>query len=294
MVSHNALHYVPLSLDRSPPVINVPAVSNNLAPGSVSNSDVGFGALLSSEPSGCSPVARFGPVALAGGHSEPGMNSTVGVVNCNSPTVLDVGVNLLDVDVSLLSPNAIMFIPSCLVDGFGPSDVIVESLAVGLMAELASAPIIGATSYAEGGRGSGGSLVLGVVEPNGCGQVFNKLEGGAAVNLSIESFPVVLEAEPPSSGVSEECIPIVNRLIEVPVNEIDTQAMAKCLGDSSGVEIRDQLNWLIVSSDGESESDSSEGGLMSENDNDFSLVCSRPSLIGAARGRFWGRGRRRR
>ncbi|PKU62790.1 hypothetical protein MA16_Dca028533 [Dendrobium catenatum] len=294
MVSHNVLHYVPLSLDQSPPVINVYAVSNNLAPGSVSNYDVGFGSLLSSEPSGCSPEAGFRPVALAGGHSETGMNSPVGVVNCNSPAVLDVGVNLLDVDVSSLSPNAILFIPSRLVDGFGPSDVIVDSLAVGLLAELALAPVIGTTSLAEGGRVSGGSPVLGVVEPNGCGHVFNKLEGGAAVNSSVESFPVVLEAEPPSSGVREECIPIVDRLIEVPVNEIDTQAMAKCLGDSSGVEIRDQLNWLNVSPDGESESDSSEGGLMSENDNDFSLVCAKPSLIGAARGRFWGRGRRRR
>ncbi|PKU63783.1 hypothetical protein MA16_Dca010701 [Dendrobium catenatum] len=291
MVSHNSLHCVSPPLDRSPQVNMFLRYLIILIHALCRIRMLVSRLYLLVSRRGVPLWQGFVPVALAIGLSEPDMNSPMGVVNCNNPDMFDVGVKLLDGDVSSLSPNAIPFIPSCLVDGFCPSDVILDSLEVGLVAEFDSAPVIGANSLAEGGRRSGGSSVLGVVEPNGCGQVFDKSDGDAAVNLSVEYSPVVFEAEPPSYGIREECMPLVNRLIDVPVNEIDTQAMTKCLGDPSEVEIREQLNWLNVSSDGELESDSSEGDLVSDDDNDFSLVCTRPSLTGATRGRFWGRGR---
>ncbi|PKU84029.1 hypothetical protein MA16_Dca026076 [Dendrobium catenatum] len=106
----------------------------------------------------------------------------------------------------------------------------------------------------------------------------NNSEGGAAFTSSVALVPFVLEAEPPSSGVRDEGNLIANRLIEVPVNLIDTQSMAKCVGDSSGLDIRNHINWLNVSSDCESEDEFSEGGLasldfcgVSDTGNDFSL-----------------------
>ncbi|PKU87562.1 hypothetical protein MA16_Dca018093 [Dendrobium catenatum] len=291
LVSNNSLNCVSLPLDRCPLVNNVPAVSNNLDTGSVSNSDVGFGVLPARMPSGGSPVAGVVPVALAVGLSELETNSPIGVDNCNNPDMLDVGVKVLDGEFSSLSPNAIPFIPSVLVDGLCPPDVTLDSLEVGLGAEVDSAPVFGASSLDVGERRSGDSPVLGVVYPIGCGQVFDMPDGDDVVNLIVESSPVVFGADPPSSV---ESMPLVNRLIDVPVKEIETQAMTKCLGDPAGVEIREQLNWLNVSSDGKSESDSSVGDMASEDDNDFTLVCTRPAITGATRGRFWGRGRRKR
>ncbi|PKU64461.1 Cell division control protein 48 like C [Dendrobium catenatum] len=90
----------------------------------------------------------------------------------------------------------------------------------------------------------------------------NFSEGGDAT-ASVALAPIVLEAEPPKSDIRDVGSSISSKLIEVPVNLIDTQAMANCLGESSGLDVRNQLNWLNVSSDGDSENELSEGGLAS-------------------------------
>ncbi|KAI0524404.1 hypothetical protein KFK09_003772 [Dendrobium nobile] len=94
----------------------------------------------------------------------------------------------------------------------------------------------------------------------------------ASVGLEVESQNLGCVA-----GVSS-----INCVVEVPVVEIDEQALAKCVSNSSGVEIRKQGDWLIDSSDEELDSDTLES------DNEFSLV--RAKTI-ATRGKFWGRGR---
>ncbi|PKU81403.1 Thioredoxin-like 4, chloroplastic [Dendrobium catenatum] len=128
----------------------------------------------------------------------------------------------------------------------------------------------------------------------------NFSEGGAPTS-SVALAPIVLEAEPPSSDVRDVGNPISSKLIEVQVNLIDTQAMANCLGESSGLDIRNHLNWLNVSSYGDSKNELSEGGLaspdlcgVSDPGNDFSLVRARTTFNVGHRGRFWGRGRCRR
>ncbi|KAI0503868.1 hypothetical protein KFK09_014811 [Dendrobium nobile] len=96
-----------------------------------------------------------------------------------------------------------------------------------------------------------------------------------------------------------------NPLIEVPVIVVDSQSLANRLGDSSGVDIRSHLNWLEGSSEYESESEFSDGGMLSpeicggsDPGNDFTLVGASSSINvasrGRCRGRFRGRGRRRR
>ncbi|KAI0514248.1 hypothetical protein KFK09_010283 [Dendrobium nobile] len=279
-------------VENSPPLCavnsdngGVHAVPENLGK-VIEISDVVLEDFTSVGPLGCSPAAGISPVVLVGGPSEIVLPPVV-VIDSNSPAVCDVRGNLSDAAAdSILSPNATPFIPSGLVDGFGISDVIVDSPVVVLVPEVVSVPVDVATSIGVGLWGSDGSPVLGVVESNGCVQVSNNSEGDVDVNASTALVSVVLEAESPSSGSGEECNPIVNSLIEVPVNEVDTQAMAKCLGDSSGLEIRNQVNWLNNSSDDESESD------FDEPEHDFSVV--RATVIGATRGKFWGRGRRRR
>ncbi|PKU84596.1 hypothetical protein MA16_Dca027063 [Dendrobium catenatum] len=78
-----------------------------------------------------------------------------------------------------------------------------------------------------------------------------------------------------------EGIPIINNLVEVPVTMVDTHKMANCVGNPAGMEIRNQKNWLIDSSDDESYSE------FYESENDLSLV--RSSNV-ANRGKFWGKG----
>ncbi|PKU79765.1 hypothetical protein MA16_Dca024117 [Dendrobium catenatum] len=70
---------------------------------------------------------------------------------------------------------------------------------------------------------------------------------------------------------------------------------------NSGFDMRDQVDWLHGSSDGEFESEHSDCGFISPNfcggsdpGNDFSLVRVRPGRSMVSRGRGRGRGRRRR
>ncbi|PKU71060.1 hypothetical protein MA16_Dca017049 [Dendrobium catenatum] len=123
---------------------------------------------------------------------------------------------------------------------------------------------------------------------------FNTLADDADDNSIVVMEPDMGEAEPHLLDVSEKCGPIVNRLVEVPVNLINSQSMANCLGDCSGLEIRNQINWLVGESDGDSESEFSDVGVDSDPDNDFSVVCAKPIVNAQTRGKFWGRGRRRR
>ncbi|PKU80627.1 hypothetical protein MA16_Dca012384 [Dendrobium catenatum] len=122
-----------------------------------------------------------------------------------------------------------------------------------------------------------GSPVLGVVNSKDS-------DGGVEDFVSGAVVPIGIETELPSLG-EEECVLIANSLVEVPVCEVDTQVMANCVGNSSGLEIRNQNNWLIDSSDVESDSESFH------TDHEFDL--GRNSKIDI-RGKFWGRGRRRR
>ncbi|PKU59914.1 hypothetical protein MA16_Dca019616 [Dendrobium catenatum] len=77
--------------------------------------------------------------------------------------------------------------------------------------------------------------------------------------------------------------------------------MVNLLGVRPGLDIRNHVNWLHVSSDAESESEFSECDVASpeffcgsDPGNDFALVRDRPVLSVASRGRSRGRGRRRR
>ncbi|PKU86880.1 hypothetical protein MA16_Dca017308 [Dendrobium catenatum] len=44
--------------------------------------------------------------------------------------------------------------------------------------------------------------------------------------------------------VSQKCTPVSNNLIEVPVNLVDTRFVGNSLGGSSGLDIRNHINWL--------------------------------------------------
>ncbi|KAI0499452.1 hypothetical protein KFK09_020355 [Dendrobium nobile] len=126
---------------------------------------------------------------------------------------------------------------------------------------------------------SDGSPVLGVVNSIGGGQGSKDANGGSDSVMPVVVVPVENEKG------REEVNLITNSLVVVPVSEVDSQVMANCVGNSSGLDIRNQNNWLVDSSDVESDSQSVES------DNDFTLV--RTSNVGT-RGKFWGRGRRRR
>ncbi|PKU68023.1 hypothetical protein MA16_Dca025535 [Dendrobium catenatum] len=123
---------------------------------------------------------------------------------------------------------------------------------------------------------------------------FNTLADGAADNSIVVMEPDMGEAEPHFLDVSEKCGPIVNMLVEVPVNLINSQSMANCLDDCSGLEIRNQINWLVGETDGDSESEFFDVGVDSDPGNDFSVVCAKPIVNAQTRGKFWGRGYRRR
>ncbi|KAI0522921.1 hypothetical protein KFK09_005310 [Dendrobium nobile] len=64
----------------------------------------------------------------------------------------------------------------------------------------------------------------------------------------------------------EEVNLITNSLVVVPVSVVDFQVMANCVGNSSGLDSRNQNNCLVDSSDVESDSQSVES------DNDVTLV----------------------
>ncbi|PKU65882.1 hypothetical protein MA16_Dca009211 [Dendrobium catenatum] len=92
-----------------------------------------------------------------------------------------------------------------------------------------------------------------------------------------------------------------NNFVDVPVNLVDKHTMVNHLGDNSDFDIRNHVDWLHGSSEFESESDCSDCGLISLNfcggsdpENNFSMAHERPVVSVASRGRFRGRGRRRR
>ncbi|XP_020699241.1 uncharacterized protein LOC110111628 [Dendrobium catenatum] len=92
-----------------------------------------------------------------------------------------------------------------------------------------------------------------------------------------------------------------NNLIGVPVNLVDTRTFANQLGDNSGFDIRNHVDWLHGSSEYESESDFSDFVLTSPEfcggsvpGNEYSVVRDRPVCLVASRVRFRGRGRRKR
>ncbi|PKU68052.1 hypothetical protein MA16_Dca022961 [Dendrobium catenatum] len=126
---------------------------------------------------------------------------------------------------------------------------------------------------------SDGSPVMGVVNSNGGVQVLKDADGGSDGFMPVAVVPAEIEKG------REKVILITNSLVVVPVSEVDTQVMANCVDNSSGLDIRNQSNWLVDSSDVESDSETLES------DHDFALV--RTSNVGT-RGKFWGRGRHRR
>ncbi|PKU71266.1 hypothetical protein MA16_Dca007263 [Dendrobium catenatum] len=126
---------------------------------------------------------------------------------------------------------------------------------------------------------SDGSPVMGVVNSNGGVQGSKDADGGSDSVLPVAVVPTEIEKG------REEVNLITNSLVVVPVSVVDFQEMANCVGNSSGLDSRNQNNCLVDSSDVESDSQSVES------DNDFTLV--RNSKVGS-RGKFWGKGRRRR
>ncbi|PKU82909.1 hypothetical protein MA16_Dca006207 [Dendrobium catenatum] len=131
---------------------------------------------------------------------------------------------------------------------------------------------------------SDGSSVMVVVNSNGGVQVLKDVDDGSDGFMPVAVVPAEIEKEFPSLG-REEVISITNSLVVVPVSEVDTQVMANCVGNSSGLDIMNHSNWMVDSSDVESDSETLES------DHDFALVHT--SNVGI-RGKFWGRGRRRR
>ncbi|KAI0500257.1 hypothetical protein KFK09_018467 [Dendrobium nobile] len=92
-----------------------------------------------------------------------------------------------------------------------------------------------------------------------------------------------------------------NYLIDAPVSLVHTRSIANQLGDKSGFDIRNHVDWLHGSSEYESEFEFSDCGVTSpelcggfDPGNEFSLIRDRPVCSAASRGRFRGRGRRRR
>ncbi|KAI0519095.1 hypothetical protein KFK09_006535 [Dendrobium nobile] len=172
----------------------------------------------------------------------------VEVLNGNSPAVVEIASD------TLLSPNAIPFIPGCLVDGFGHTDVNVDSPAVVMVPELVATPDNAATFPA------GSSPVLDVVVSNVCGQVVN-------------------------SDVQGILDPSQN-LVNVPVILMDSQNLNHQLG--GGVEVKPNGDWLDNSSDCDSDSES-----YSDTGNELQVVRDLPLKV-VSRGKFWNRGGRRR
>ncbi|PKU73835.1 hypothetical protein MA16_Dca011982 [Dendrobium catenatum] len=101
-------------------------------------------------------------------------------------------------------------------------------------------------------------------------------------------------------AVDPKCNEGINSLVDVPVNVVHSHFAGNFLGDVSGSNVRNNLNWL-ESSEGELGSDSDDdfipspefcGG--SDPGFDFNLVNVRPVSVVGFRGRARGRGRGRR
>ncbi|PKU63601.1 hypothetical protein MA16_Dca016742 [Dendrobium catenatum] len=114
----------------------------------------------------------------------------------------------------------------------------------------------------------------------------NTLVEGAVVNSDIVLDSEMGEAVPFLPNDSENGVPALDTIVDVPVNLINPQAMANSLGDCSGLEIRNQTKWSAV----DSISESTDDEVYSDTDYDFSVVSAK---IEQKRGKFWGRRRRR-
>ncbi|KAI0494577.1 hypothetical protein KFK09_024718 [Dendrobium nobile] len=119
-----------------------------------------------------------------------------------------------------------------------------------------------------------------------------------AVNVaaSVGVSPVVIAPEL-NLPVDPKCNEVINSFVDVPVNVVDSHFAGNFLGDASGSNVRNNLNWL-ESSEGELVSDSDDefmpspefcGG--SDPGSDFNLVNVRPVSVVGFRGRARGRGR---
>ncbi|KAI0530613.1 hypothetical protein KFK09_000158 [Dendrobium nobile] len=191
--------------------------------------------------------------------SNPSVLNVVDVVNA----VNDVPSNRVD-NCSVLSPDAAPFVPPVVTDvSVHGSPVVVPEVAFDAMNVVFS----------------DGSPVMGVVNSNGGVQGSKDADGGSDSVLPVAVVPAEIEKG------REEVNLITNSLVVVPVSVVDFQVMANCVGNSSGLDSRNQNNCLVDSSDVESDSQSVES------DNDVTLV--RNSKVGS-RGKFWGKGRRRR
>ncbi|KAI0531102.1 hypothetical protein KFK09_000654 [Dendrobium nobile] len=223
----------------------------------------------------------------------------LGVINETFPSLVNLGAGGISSEFCSVafSPNARPFLPHAVasdsnvilapvstgnfINAVG-GDVMTETGVVGSV--LNEAPslqkvFLDAQAIALGTKvvsvaGNDGSPVLDIVNSNGNVHVLENEEGGADVIVSVAV-----------DMAREEGIPIENNLVEVPVNVVDTHKMANCVGNPAGMEIRNQKNWLIDLSDDDSYSE------FYDSDNDLSLV--RSSNV-ANRGKFWGRGRRKR
>ncbi|KAI0527141.1 hypothetical protein KFK09_002739 [Dendrobium nobile] len=192
------------------------------------------------------------------------------LVTSNPSVVVDVVNVVNDVpssrvgNCSVLSPDAAPFVPLVVTDvSDHGSPVVVPEVVFDAMNVV----------YSDG------SPVMGVVNSNGGVQGLKDVDGGSDSVLPVAVVPAEIEKG------REEVNLITNSLVVVPVSVVDSQVMANCVGNSSGLDIRNQNNCLVDSSDVESDSQSVES------DNDFTLV--RTSNVGS-RGKFWGKGRRRR
>ncbi|KAI0494929.1 hypothetical protein KFK09_025075 [Dendrobium nobile] len=122
----------------------------------------------------------------------------------------------------LLSPNAIPFMPSVLLDGCDCED----SPTISLVPEVPSVEVNVVNSDA--------SPVLGVVNSNGGVQDFKHSDDGVDGFVSAVVVPIGIEAEFSSLGGVDGNM-IANSLVEVPVCEVDPHVLAKCVGSSASL-----------------------------------------------------------
>ncbi|PKU65188.1 hypothetical protein MA16_Dca004805 [Dendrobium catenatum] len=140
--------------------------------------------------------------------------------------------------------------------------------------------------------------------------VSNQLLGGEAVQpvvavetVSALSCPVSVEHVEPIRNSLIAAMPEDNRvdisdvqgnlvvshnLVDVPVNVITTNSLMRQVGGKTGVDVRSHGDWMHNSSEGGSDSDS-----YSDPGNEYKMVRDRP-ISGSFRGKFWGRGGRKR
>ncbi|KAI0492813.1 hypothetical protein KFK09_027089 [Dendrobium nobile] len=166
---------------------------------------------------------------------------------------------------SSLSPFALPFDP--VLDGGVRQGMILESSAIAVVTEINkdNKNVDISDNLPSNDLNSFGAVKVTEVE-----------EGGAGVDLFAGVEPSRVVVLSPSLIVEEG-----TSVVEIPVKAVDAHVLADLVGKYSGKEIREQNNWL---------NDSSEDSDFSESDNDFSLA--RSSI--ASRGKFWGRGRRKR